>query len=114
MMFSRAIIFGALAASAVIGAGGPAAQAACYEVGCTDMDFFDERALLRLSCDALAMARNSMYAENAYCFKRLEYQRLWGNKDCRYTSSEAVPLSRIERANVAIIRRVEKTKDCPN
>jgi hypothetical protein len=89
------------------------ARAGCYEdVGCTDRDNFSERALARLSCQNLAFLRNSIYAENGYCFKDADYQHIFGNDYCRFDISSAVPLTRTERENVLSIVRMEKTKSC--
>lgn len=88
-------------------------RAGCYEdVGCTDRDRFSERALSRLSCQNLDFLRNSIYAENGYCFKDADYQHIFGNKYCRFETSGAVPLTHLERANVLSIVDLEKAKGC--
>lgn len=104
-----------LAFSTVLLLGGwvSGARAACYEIiGCTNGDLYRERDLLRMSCQILGDVRNSIYAEKGYCFRKPGYRRMFGKPDCRYTSAAAVPLSRIERANVAAIRRAERSKGC--
>lgn len=89
------------------------AQAACYEtVGCTNIDYFSDADLYSLSCQNLAHLRNSIYAENGYCFKKRQYQQTFGNQNCRFDVSAEVPLNRIERANVAAIIGVERDKGC--
>jgi hypothetical protein len=93
--------------------GAPDARAACYEIiGCPDTETFHQRDLRRMSCQVLADIRNGIYAEHGYCFRKLQYQRQYGNKDCRYTASGQVPLSARERANVAEIARAERAKRC--
>ena len=89
------------------------ARAGCYEnVGCTDRDRFSERTLGRLSCQNLAFLRNSIYAENGYCFKDADYRHIFGNDYCRFDTSGAVPLTRVERANISAIVAVESGKNC--
>jgi hypothetical protein len=89
------------------------ARAGCYEIiGCTNSDAFQERDLSRMSCQILGEVRNSIYAENGYCFKKLKYQRMFGNQNCSYTSDGDVPMSRLERANVRAIRNVERDMGC--
>jgi hypothetical protein len=91
----------------------PGANAGCYEIiGCTKSDAFQERDLSRMSCQILGEVRNSIYAENGYCFKKLKYQRMFGNQGCGYTSDGDVPMSRLERANVRAIRNVERSMGC--
>ncbi|MEJ2123859.1 MAG: YARHG domain-containing protein [Alphaproteobacteria bacterium] len=88
-------------------------QAACYEeVGCTNKDNFHKDDLFQLSCQTLGEVRNSIYAENGYCFKSSRYRRMFGNENCEYETSEDVPLNRYERRNVDLIRRVERAKEC--
>jgi len=104
----------ALSTVLLVGGGGvSAAQAACYEIiGCTGGDVYRERDLGQMSCQILGDVRNSIYAEKDYCFRKPSYRRMFAGRDCRHTSANAVPLSRIERANVAAIRRVERAKRC--
>lgn len=111
MLYSRGA---ALALSLlVMGAASPGARAGCYEIiGCTNSDAFQERDLYRMSCQILGEVRNSIYAENGYCFKKLKYQRIFGNQNCSYTSDGDVPMSRLERANVRAIRNVERNMGC--
>jgi hypothetical protein len=115
MTFLRMTVLGAVVAMFVAPGGARQAQAGCYEIiGCTEADSFKEEALQHLNCPALAEVRNSIYAENGYCFRTLKYQRIWGNRDCRYTRSHKVPLSQIERTNVTAIRHTEAKKKCPD
>jgi YARHG domain len=103
----------AFSALLLLGGGAPSARAACYEIiGCTAGDLYRERDLVRMSCQILGDVRNSIYAEKGYCFRKPGYRRMFGKPDCRYTSAGSVPLNRIERANVAAIRRAERGKGC--
>jgi hypothetical protein len=89
------------------------AQAGCYEIlGCTDEDHFTDFALIPLSCENLGYLRNSIFAENGYCFEQPKYERQFGNRDCRFKHSDEVPLNETERANVDAILEVEKQKGC--
>lgn len=105
---------GAFALSMIfMGGGMPSAHAGCYEIiGCTNSDAFQERDLFRMSCQVLGEVRNSIYADNGYCFKKLKYQRIFGNQGCSYTRDGDVPMSRLERANVRAIRNVERSMGC--
>jgi hypothetical protein len=112
MPAARRLLFCAVIAGAPSGAPSPA-HAACYEIiGCTDGDRYRQADLARFSCQILAEIRNGIFAENGYCFRKLKWQRQFGNKGCRFTQVSAVPLSRIERANVGAIRRAERLKGC--
>lgn len=107
-IFSIFILTGLLAISVSANA-----RAGCYEdVGCTDRDHFSERALVRMSCQNLAFLRNSIYAENGYCFKDADYRHIFGNEYCRFDTSGSVPLTRVERANIFAIVAVESEKNC--
>ncbi len=102
-----------LAAALIIATGSGAVRAGCYEnVGCTDRDYFSKADLYHLSCQNLDFLRNNIYAERGYCFKKSEYQQLFGNGDCRFDSSDEVPLNRVERHNVSALIAVESEKGC--
>lgn len=90
-----------------------AAKAACFEaVGCTHLDRFEKRQLAGVSCLNLRFLRNSIYAENGYCFRSREYEDVFGNEACRFKSAEDVPLTPTERGNVLAIVHAEKAKSC--
>lgn len=92
-----------------IGAGGTSAFAACYaNVGCTDRDAFRKRDLRGMSCEVLNQIDSDIYTENGFCWK----VRTESNKNCRYTKRAAVPLNRIERANLGTIDHVRHLKGC--
>jgi hypothetical protein len=109
----------AATALVIIGAAGPA-LADCYDlVGCSDKDAFSRHFgyLASVSdgpnCDFLWMMRNRIYAEHGYCFATARGKSEIGNQGCRYNDMAAVPLSAIERSNVATVARAERLKNCP-
>ena len=88
-------------------------RAGCYEdIGCTDRDYFTEFDLSLMNCRKLDRLRNSIYAENGYCFRKPKYQRIFGNEDCRFETASEVRLNSVERANVLMIVQVEREKGC--
>ena len=103
-----------LVALLFVGDGAGSARAACYEIiGCTSSDLYRERDLVRMSCEILDDVRNTIYAENGYCFRKLVNRRRFGRRHCRYANTGAVPLSSVERANAAAIQRAERINRCP-
>lgn len=98
----------ALLASAAAVFASPA-TAACYEtLGCSDKDAFQPRLLQQMSCESLGQIPSDIYGENGFCWK------VWtpANSNCRYTKRAAVPLNRIERANLRAIDRALRLKAC--
>ncbi|HVM99174.1 MAG TPA: YARHG domain-containing protein [Caulobacteraceae bacterium] len=93
--------------------------AACYDVlGCTDRNAFSAHygylaAPDGPTCDFLYTMRNSIYAEHGYCFKTARAIQELGNNGCHINDMSAVPLSQIERNNIATIQRAERAKRCP-
>ncbi len=103
----------AAATAACLAAAAPPAHAACYEmIGCTDSDYFRDGDLMRFSCQILWEVRNTMYKERGYCFHTARAIAAFGNAGCRYDNEADVPLSRVERANVSAIVRVERATGC--
>jgi hypothetical protein len=89
------------------------AMANCYElIGCTKTDYFKPHQLKQLGCQPLWDVRNTIYKENGYCFKTAKAIKYFGNAGCKFDNAAAVPLSAIERHNVAAIKKVEKSKGC--
>ncbi|MFI4933355.1 MAG: YARHG domain-containing protein [Caulobacterales bacterium] len=93
----------------------------CYDlVGCSDKNLFS-RHYDYLSaprpdgpnCDFLWMMRNRIYQEHGYCFATARGISEMGNEGCHISNQAAVPLSNIERANIATIQRAERAKNCP-
>jgi hypothetical protein len=90
------------------------ARAACYEVvGCSDTDLFVAGDLERLAeCDILWEMRNTIYKENGYCFHTPKAVQVFGNAGCKFDDAGAVPMTSVERDNVAVIKNVEQRKGC--
>jgi hypothetical protein len=102
------------AAALFLVASGSAALADCYDVfGCSNRDAFAYRDLVSgPNCEFLYQMRNRIYQENGYCFATARGIATFGNDGCRYRSDEAVPMNRIERTNVATIKRAEAALGC--
>ncbi|HKJ60559.1 MAG TPA: YARHG domain-containing protein [Hyphomicrobiales bacterium] len=93
--------------------GTPEARAGCYEnVGCSNREHFPSDALKHFSCQNLAFLRNSIYAENGYCFKSTEYSAVFLKETCRFNNDADVPLNDYERANITAIVEAERGKGC--
>jgi hypothetical protein len=96
------------------------ALADCYDVvGCSDKNLFSKNFgyLSSLSdgpsCDFLYMMRNRIYAQHGYCFNTARGISEIGNAGCHIANQSAVPLSNIERDNIATLERAETAKSCP-
>lgn len=92
----------------------------CYDLlGCDNKNLFSKGYDYLSSiangpnCDFLYTMRNRIYQENHYCFRTKAAISALGNTECSIRSQTAVPLNKIERANVATIRRAEMAKHCP-
>ncbi len=91
----------------------------CYDIlGCTDKDAFSAHYSYLVAadgptCDFLYTMRNLIYSQHGYCFKTARAIQEIGNSGCRFQNMADVPLSRIERNNVATIQRAETAKRCP-
>jgi YARHG domain-containing protein len=104
---------------AVIGIATPAV-ADCYDlVGCDNKDLFSNHYADYLAsvangpnCGFLYMMRNRIYQEHGYCFATARAIAALGNAGCSISNQAAVPLSAIERANIATIQRAERAKGC--
>jgi hypothetical protein len=110
------IVAGVLAAAM---AAAPA-LADCYDVvGCSDKNLFSKNFGYLSSrsdgpsCDFLYMMRNRIYAQHGYCFTTARGVSEIGNAGCHITSQSAVPLSNIERDNIATLEKAETAKSCP-
>jgi hypothetical protein len=108
------------AAILMIGISGPA-MADCYDIlGCTDRDLFSKHFDDYLAaphpegpnCEFLWTMRNGILAERGYCFQTPRGRSRFSNEGCRYNDVNRVPLSSIERANIATIARAERVKGC--
>jgi hypothetical protein len=115
---SRPGVIAAGALAAVMAAG--PAMADCYDVvGCSDKNLFSKNysylGSVRdgPSCDFLYMMRNRIYAQHGYCFKTARGIAEIGNTGCSIANQAAVPLSNIERDNIATLVKAERAKSCP-
>lgn len=113
---AAAIAAGALAVMMVAAP----ALADCYDVlGCSDKNAFSNNYGYLASvadgpsCDFLYMMRNRIYAQHGYCFKTARGISEIGNAGCYVGDQAAVPLSNIERNNIATIQKAERAKSCP-
>jgi hypothetical protein len=96
------------------------ALADCYDlIGCDDKDAFSKHYEDYLgsvadgpNCGFLYMMRNRIYQERGYCFATARAISAFGNDGCSIKDQAAVPLSSIQRANIATIQRAEKAKGC--
>jgi YARHG domain len=97
------------------------ALADCYDlVGCDNKDSFSKHYGDYLgsiadgpNCDFLYMMRNRIYQQHGYCFSTARAISALGNAGCTTKNQAAVPLSNIERANIATIQRAESIRRCP-
>jgi hypothetical protein len=115
---SRAAVIAAGALIATLAAA--PALADCYDVvGCSDKNLFSKNFDYLSSrsdgpsCDFLYMMRNRIYAQHGYCFSTARGVSEIGNAGCHITSQSAVPLSNIERDNIATLEKAETAKSCP-
>jgi hypothetical protein len=94
-------------------AGDPDEQSLCYEtVGCVHDRKIDEGDAEKLGCEQLWTVRNGIYHSRGYCFKTDRAREAFGNEGCQYDEEAQVPLNDYERANVRLIRAIEKRRDC--
>jgi hypothetical protein len=97
------------------------ALADCYDlVGCDNKDLFSKHYDDYLgsiadgpNCDFLYGMRNRIYQRHGYCFATARAISQFGNAGCTIKNAAAVPLSNIERANIATIQRAEGIRRCP-
>jgi hypothetical protein len=91
----------------------------CYDLlGCTDKNAFSAHYSYLVAadgptCDFLYVMRNSIYSQHGYCFKTARAIQEMGNTGCRFQNMTDVPLSQIERNNIATIARAEAARRCP-
>jgi len=81
-------------------------------VGC-QFDRWSVADLEQLDCGQLWRARNMFYKANGYCFSTPRAIRAFGNEGCMFDNLTGVPLTPVERANVALVQRVERAFACP-
>jgi hypothetical protein len=91
----------------------------CYDLlGCTDHDDFSAHYGYLAArdgpiCDFLFTMRNLIYSQHGYCLTTASAILEIGNQGCHIQNVAAVPLSQIERNNVATVQRAERAKNCP-
>jgi YARHG domain len=96
---------------AVAGDDGPPEP--CFEtVGCVSDREISAREAEKLGCDQLWTVRNGLYAARGYCFKTARGREAFGNASCQYDDQSQVPLNDYERANIRLIRAIEKRRGC--
>jgi hypothetical protein len=106
------------AGAAAVAAIAAPVMADCYDLlGCTNSSNFAAHYSYLVSsdgptCDFLYVMRNQIYAEHGYCFKTARAISELGNDGCHIYNQSAVPLSNIERRNIATISRAERAKNC--
>jgi hypothetical protein len=85
----------------------------CFEtVGCVSDRKISEREAEKLGCEQLWTVRNSIYHARGYCFKTARGREAFGNAGCQYDDEAEVPLNDYERANIRLIRSIEKRRGC--
>ena len=85
----------------------------CYEtVGCVDDRKIDDSDAEKLGCEQLWTVRNGIYHARGYCFKTDRAKEAFGNEGCQYGNESEVPLNDYERANILLIRSIEKRRGC--
>ncbi len=65
------------------------------------------------NCEALWYNRNQIYKEAGYCFRTSRAIRAFGNGGCQYDNLNYVPLSEVQRREIAEIQRYERIRNCP-
>jgi hypothetical protein len=94
-------------------AGDDGSDSLCYEiVGCVQNRNISVSDAEKLGCDQLWTVRNGIYASRGYCFGTQRGIDEFGNTGCRYADETAVPLNDYERANIKVIRSIEKHRGC--
>ncbi len=92
------------------------AFAMCFEdlgdPGCTDQAALAKSDVERLSCENLRHVRNSIFADNNYCFKTTRGKELYGNSTCSVDDANLVKMNSYEWTNLSTIRAVEQDKGC--
>jgi len=110
----RWVVMGAVALGAGPAlAGDPDDFSLCYEtIGCVHDRNISPADAEKLGCEQLWTVRNAIYHARGYCFKTERAMDAFGNDSCRYEDEAQVPLNDYERANVQLIRSIEKRRGC--
>jgi hypothetical protein len=64
-------------------------------------------------CETLWQNRNQIYKDAGYCFRTARAIRAFGNAGCQYDNLNFVPLSHVQRREIADIQRYENRRNCP-
>ncbi len=64
-------------------------------------------------CEELWQNRNQIYKDAGYCFRTARAIRVFGNAGCQYDNLNFVPLSPVQRREIADIQRYENRRNCP-
>jgi len=111
----RRLLLGALplVLAGPVSAGDDGPPEPCFEtVGCVADRKISQREAEKLGCDQLWTVRNGLYASRGYCFKTARGREAFGNAGCQYDDEAQVPLNNYERANIKLIRAIEKRRGC--
>jgi YARHG domain len=65
------------------------------------------------NCEELWQNRNQIYKDAGYCFRTARAIRAFGNAGCQYDNLNFVPLSPVQRREIADIQRYENRRNCP-
>ena len=85
----------------------------CYEnVGCPHKDRISEEQAKELSCQNLWLVRNTIFHQRGYCFQSARGRAEFDNSRCSSNSIAELRLNYVERANIATLRKVERSKGC--
>jgi len=85
----------------------------CYEqIGCPHQRYFKVAEVRGISCQFLRDVRNQIFKQNGYCFRSGDAKRDYDNEGCKYANVADVPLNAFEKQNIAVIRQVEREKNC--
>lgn len=87
--------------------------AACYkDIGCTDRKRFRTSEVRRLDCATLWNMRNTILAENGFCFDDPRAAEEFEADVCNVKDLTKLPLNPNERSNFRTITKVESEKGC--
>lgn len=105
------ILTAAAAAAIAVATSGPV-RAGCHLIDCVEDTYVQPKQLKGASCETLWTLRNSIYKDAGYCFQTDRARDAFGNKGCKFTASEDVPLNDYQRHNVLVIKAAEQKKSC--
>ncbi|MGH6875235.1 MAG: YARHG domain-containing protein [Aestuariivirgaceae bacterium] len=65
-----------------------------------------------LSCQNLWLVRNTIFHQRGYCFRSARGRAEFDNSRCSVNSIAKLRLSLVEKANIATLRKLERSKRC--